>query len=67
MAKGHINSKTVYKGIRFPHELVNGIDQSVDREKSNDPSISFSSWVLDACEVKLKVQQKKQSKDNPDQ
>lgn len=65
MAKGHINSKTVYKGIRFPHDIVNGIDQSLDREKFNDPSISFSSWVLDACNRKLQAEQHKKSKVDP--
>ncbi|HCR3434797.1 YlcI/YnfO family protein [Morganella morganii] len=54
MATGHKNNKSQYKGIRFPHELIEEIDSSVERESSN-----FSSWVIDACEKKLKSEKRK--------
>ncbi|HCT2374307.1 YlcI/YnfO family protein [Morganella morganii] len=54
MATGYKNSKSTTKGIRFPHELIEEINSSVGRENSN-----FSSWVIDACEKKLKSEKRK--------
>ncbi|EOD8956918.1 DUF3950 domain-containing protein [Proteus vulgaris] len=54
MATGNINNKSEKKNIRFPHELLEEINSSVEREKSN-----FSSWVIDACEAKLKLEKRK--------
>ncbi|WP_109393112.1 MULTISPECIES: YlcI/YnfO family protein [Proteus] len=54
MATGYKNNKSTTKGIRFPHELLEEINSSVEREKSN-----FSSWVIDACEKKLKSEKRK--------
>lgn len=65
MAKGHVNSKTSYKGIRFPHDLIEDIDASVEREKADNPGANFSSWVLDACGRKLKAEQRKKAKEGP--
>lgn len=48
MATGHKNNKSQYKGIRFPYELIEKINDNVEKENSN-----FSSWVIDACEKKL--------------
>lgn len=67
MASGNINKKSAKKYIRFPHELLDEIDASVEVEKMDNPNANFSAWVIDACEVKLKGEQKKKSKDNPDQ
>ncbi|HBE9081111.1 TPA: DUF3950 domain-containing protein [Serratia fonticola] len=66
MAKNHINSKTIYKGIRFPHELTAEIEASVEQEKLNGSSVNFSTWVLDACGRKLKAEQRKKSKEAPE-
>nr|WP_085541042.1 YlcI/YnfO family protein [Cedecea sp. NFIX57] len=63
MAKGHINSKTIYKGIRFPHDLAKKIDQGVEKAKKQDPSSSFTAWVLDACESKIALSNPKQDAD----
>lgn len=63
MAKGHINSKTIYKGIRFPHDLAKKIDQCVEDAKAHDSSSSFSAWVLDACESKIEAHSQKQETD----
>ncbi|EMI5490895.1 DUF3950 domain-containing protein [Providencia stuartii] len=54
MATGYKNNKSTTKGIRFPHELLEEIDSSVERENSN-----FSAWVIDACEKKLKSEKRK--------
>ena len=66
MAKAHITSKTTYKGIRFPHSVVEEIDASVEREKHDNPGASFSAWVLDACGRKLKSEQRKKAKSEPE-
>ncbi|ULH10628.1 hypothetical protein MF265_22350 [Serratia marcescens] len=66
MATGHKNNKSSYKGIRFPHELIEEIDASVEREKEENSGASFSSWVLDACGRKLKAEQRKKSKSEPE-
>lgn len=62
MGTGHKNNKSAYKGIRFPHELIEEIDVSVEHEKADNPSANFSAWVLDACERKLKAGQRKKAK-----
>ncbi|AJJ69900.1 Uncharacterised protein [Yersinia pseudotuberculosis] len=65
MATGNKNNKSDKKAIRFPHELIADIDLSVEREKEENPSASFSSWVLDACGRKLKGEQRKKAKEDP--
>ncbi|AUO65426.1 hypothetical protein WM46_12045 [Citrobacter freundii complex sp. CFNIH2] len=67
MSSGNINSKSAKKYIRFPHELLEDIDASVEHEKREHPNANFSAWVIDACEVKLRGEQRKKYKDNPDQ
>ncbi|MEH5014618.1 YlcI/YnfO family protein [Phytobacter diazotrophicus] len=64
MATGHRNNKSAYKGIRFPYELVEEIDASVEREKAENSGANFSAWVLDACGRKLKAEQRKKPKDS---
>ncbi|MEJ5073425.1 YlcI/YnfO family protein [Enterobacter ludwigii] len=63
MATGNKNSRSSYKGIRFPNELIDAIDDSVEREKPENPGANFSAWVLDACGRKLKAEQRKKAKD----
>ncbi|HII3673161.1 TPA: YlcI/YnfO family protein [Yersinia enterocolitica] len=62
MATGFKNNRSTTKGIRFPHELIDEIDASVEREKEDNPGANFSSWVLDACGRKLKTEQRKKAK-----
>ncbi|MFP2504496.1 YlcI/YnfO family protein [Buttiauxella gaviniae] len=57
MATKAINAKSAQKKIRFPHEMLEEIDASIEREKNESPSSNFSAWVLDACERKLKDEQ----------
>ena len=59
MATGNKNNKSDKKAIRFPHEIVAGIESSVESEKADNPNASFSSWVLDACGKKLKAERRK--------
>ncbi|AUU95523.1 MULTISPECIES: YlcI/YnfO family protein [Klebsiella pneumoniae complex] len=63
MSKAHITSKTTYKGIRFPHSVVEEIDASIERERRDNPGANFSAWVLDACGRKLKAEQRKKPKE----
>ncbi|UAN54438.1 DUF3950 domain-containing protein [Serratia sp. JSRIV002] len=63
MATKNVNNKSSLKGIRFPHELIEEIDVSVEREKPENPSANFSAWVLDACGRKLKLEQRKKPKE----
>jgi len=63
VATGDVNNKSAKKHIRFPHELINEIDTLVGQEKEDNPSANFSAWVLDACERKLKAEQRKKPKD----
>ncbi|EOW2413013.1 TPA: DUF3950 domain-containing protein [Yersinia enterocolitica] len=65
MATGFKNNRSTTKGIRFPHELIDEIDASVEREKEDNPGANFSSWVLDACGRKLKSEQRKKAKEAP--
>lgn len=65
MATGSKNNRSSTKGIRFPHELIEEIDTSVEREKADNPSANFSSWVLDACGRKLKAEHRKKAKEEP--
>ncbi|WKV51377.1 YlcI/YnfO family protein [Dickeya fangzhongdai] len=62
MPTGHKNNKSKYKGIRFPHELIDEIDVSVEREKADNPNANFSAWVLDACGRKLDAEKREKSK-----
>jgi hypothetical protein len=59
VTSGNTNNKSAKKNIRFPHELIDEIDASIEREKNNSPGTNFSSWVLDACERKLKAELRK--------
>lgn len=63
MATGFKNNRSTTKGIRFPHELIESIDASVEREKEENPLSNFSAWVLDACGRKLIAEQRKKPKD----
>ncbi|WP_126358162.1 YlcI/YnfO family protein [Cedecea lapagei] len=65
MATGHRNNKSAYKGIRFPYDMVESIDSSIENEKKENPNANFSAWVLDACGRKLKAEQRKKVKDDP--
>lgn len=65
MATGNKNNKSSFKGIRFPYELIDDIDASVEREKADNPGANFSAWVLDACGRKLKGEQRKKAKEDP--
>ncbi|PYA59586.1 hypothetical protein DMW53_13270 [Serratia marcescens] len=62
MSSSNTNNKSAKKNIRFPHELIEEIDASVEREKMETPGANFSSWVLDACGKKLKAEQRKKAK-----
>ncbi|WP_262242349.1 YlcI/YnfO family protein [Serratia liquefaciens] len=62
MSSSNTNNKSAKKNIRFPHELIDEIDASVEREKIEIPGTNFSSWVLDACGRKLKAEQRKKTK-----
>ncbi|EKY3087697.1 DUF3950 domain-containing protein [Cronobacter dublinensis] len=59
MATGNTNKKSDKKGIRFPHEMIEQIDASVEREKAENPAANFSQWVIDACAMKLAEQLRK--------
>ncbi|MDI3441648.1 YlcI/YnfO family protein [Erwinia sp. V90_4] len=65
MATGFKNNRSTTKGIRFPHDLIEEINISVEREKADNPGANFSSWVLDACGRKLKAGQRKNAKEYP--
>ncbi|EDR8959270.1 DUF3950 domain-containing protein [Salmonella enterica subsp. enterica serovar Kiambu] len=64
MATGHRNNKSAYKGIRFPYDLVESIDASIENEKNENPTANFSAWVLDACSRKLKSEHRKKTKED---
>ncbi|MCP9270024.1 DUF3950 domain-containing protein [Xenorhabdus sp. XENO-1] len=59
MATGDINNKSAKKHIRFPHELIEEINANIECEKSAQVNSNFSSWVIDACEKKLKPVKRK--------
>nr|WP_225741533.1 YlcI/YnfO family protein [Rouxiella badensis] len=59
MATGYKNNKSLTKGIRFPHDVIDEIEASIERERTESPDASFSSWVLDACGRKLKAERRK--------
>lgn len=63
MATKSVNAKSATKKIRFPHEIIDEIDASVELEKIANPSANFSAWVLDACGRKLKAEQRKKAKE----
>ncbi|CNI38560.1 MULTISPECIES: YlcI/YnfO family protein [Yersinia] len=54
MATGFKNNRSTTKGIRFPHELIDEINEYIELEKKNNSSTNFSSWVIDACSEKIK-------------
>ncbi|QKJ61287.2 YlcI/YnfO family protein [Serratia fonticola] len=62
MATRAKNNKSATKGIRFPHEIIEEINASVEREKEDNPGANFSSWVLDACGRKIQSEQRKKPK-----
>ncbi|MDM3311080.1 MULTISPECIES: YlcI/YnfO family protein [Enterobacteriaceae] len=64
MATGNTNNKSAKKHIRFPHELIEEIDASVERERAENSSANFSAWVLDACGRKLKAELRKKAKES---
>lgn len=66
MATKAVNAKSAQKKIRFPHELIEEIDASVEREKIEKSGANFSAWVLDACGRKLKAEQRKKPKEDPE-
>ncbi|TKU44566.1 YlcI/YnfO family protein [Citrobacter sp. wls714] len=62
MATGNKNNKSSRVGIRFPYDLIEEIDASVEREKADNAGANFSAWVLDACGRKLKSEQRKKAR-----
>ena len=50
MATTHLNKKSAYKAIRFPHELIDKIENKAQKE-----GVTFSSWVKSACEFYLRL------------
>jgi len=67
VSTGHKNNKSSYKGIRFPHDVLEEIDASIEREKIEKPESNFSSWVLDACGRKLKAERRKGKSETSDE
>ncbi|HAF1609412.1 TPA: DUF3950 domain-containing protein [Salmonella enterica] len=63
MATKSVNAKSATKKIRFPHNIIESVEASVEREKEDNPGANFSAWVLDACSRKLKAEQRKKPKD----
>ncbi|HGO5397600.1 TPA: YlcI/YnfO family protein [Klebsiella oxytoca] len=59
MATENTNNRSQKKHIRMPHELIDEIDASVEREKPDNPKANFSAWVIDACEKKLESEKLK--------
>ena len=54
MATGNKNNKSDRKAIRFPHDLIEQINEQSKKENTN-----FSAWVLAACREKLAKLDKK--------
>ncbi|MCO6537701.1 MULTISPECIES: YlcI/YnfO family protein [unclassified Gilliamella] len=54
MATGNKNNKSDRKAIRFPHELIERIDEQSKKENTN-----FSAWVIATCREKLAKLDKK--------
>ncbi|WP_363322473.1 YlcI/YnfO family protein [uncultured Gilliamella sp.] len=54
MATGYKNNKSFTKGIRFPHDLIEQIDEQAKKENTN-----FSAWVIATCREKLAKSNKK--------
>ncbi|EAN5735342.1 DUF3950 domain-containing protein [Salmonella enterica subsp. diarizonae] len=63
MATKSVNAKSATKKIRFPHDMIENVEASIEREKEENPSANFSAWVLDACSRKLKAEQRKKPKE----
>ncbi|KFD21617.1 MULTISPECIES: YlcI/YnfO family protein [Tatumella] len=43
-------SKTRAKHIRFPHQMLSDIQESLKQESSEN----FSAWVIEACRIRLR-------------
>lgn len=54
MATGKINNKSSTKAVRFPHDLIEQIEDQVKKENTN-----FSAWVINTCREKLTKDVKK--------
>lgn len=54
MATGNKNNKSDRKAIRFPHELIEQIEEQAKKENTN-----FSAWVIAICREKLAKADKK--------
>ena len=54
MATGRNNNCSKLKNIRFPHELIEQINEQSKKENTN-----FSAWVMAACREKLAKADKK--------
>ncbi|EAX6517564.1 DUF3950 domain-containing protein [Salmonella enterica] len=63
MATKSVNAKSATKKIRFPHDMIENVEASIEREKEENPSANFSAWVLDACSRKLKAEPRKKPKE----
>lgn len=44
-------SKTRAKHIRFPHQMLSDIQESLKQERSNN----FSARVMEACRIRLRI------------
>ncbi|EIS0683808.1 hypothetical protein LY048_004085 [Salmonella enterica] len=53
MATGWKNNKSETKGIRFPHNVTEEINAVIEEEKKLNPRVSFSSWVVESCLMRL--------------
>lgn len=58
MATSHKNNRSSYKAIRFPHEMLEQIEKSIEAHKKENLSLNFSAWVIDACAQKIEQQKK---------
>ena len=54
MATGNKNNKSNRKAIRFPHDLIEQVEEQSRKENTN-----FSAWVIAACREKLAKPNKK--------
>ncbi|MFQ1006954.1 YlcI/YnfO family protein [Gilliamella apicola] len=54
MATGNKNNKSNRKAIRFPHDLIEQVEEQSKKENTN-----FSAWVIGACREKLNKPNKK--------
>lgn len=54
MATGRNNNSSKLKNIRFPHDVIEQIDEQAKKENTN-----FSAWVIATCREKLAKSKKK--------